>query len=138
MTFDPPHDDAEYVEVPAPPGSFRDLADVHLVSTATLSGVAAARPDLDWDVRRFRPSVVVELGGGAAAFTEDSWCGDEVGVGGTRLRIDQDLKYREIGVLMGLSTETVKSHLFQARRHLKGELTDYFEPDLSALAEETR
>ena len=88
MTFDPPHDDAEYIEIPAPRGSFRDLAHLHLVSTATLDGVASARPDLDWDVRRFRPNVVVDLGGGAEPFAEDGWSGAEVGLGAVRAHVD--------------------------------------------------
>jgi len=43
------------------------------------------------------------------------------------LRIDQDLKYREIADLMHLSIETVKSHLHQARQRLKQGISDYFE-----------
>jgi uncharacterized protein YcbX len=89
MTFDPPHDDAEYVEIPAPPGSFRDLADLHLVSTATLEGAASAHPDLDWDVRRFRPNVVVDLDTGSEPFAEDAWTGREVALGAVRVRVDQ-------------------------------------------------
>jgi uncharacterized protein YcbX len=88
MTFDPPHDDAEYIEIPAPPGSFRDLAHLHLVSTATLDGVATARPDLDWDVRRFRPNVVVDLEAGAGAFAEDGWSGGDVALGAVRAHVD--------------------------------------------------
>lgn len=90
MTFDPPNDDAEYVDVPAPPGSFLDLADVHLLTTATLAGGRAAAPDLDWDVRRFRPNVVVELAGGAdpaAAFTEDGWAGQDVALGAAAVAV---------------------------------------------------
>ncbi len=46
------------------------------------------------------------------------------------LRVDQDLKYREIADLMQLSIETVKSHLHQARQRLKESLSEYFEdPD---------
>lgn len=52
------------------------------------------------------------------------------------LRVDQSLKYREIGSAMKLSVQTVKAHLFQARKRLKEELEDHFEPDLSALDEE--
>ena len=37
----------------------------------------------------------------------------------TELRIYQDLSYREIAVLMRRSIETVKVHLFQARKKLK-------------------
>jgi uncharacterized protein YcbX len=83
MTFDPPNDDAEYYEIPAPAGSFVDLAAVHLLSSATLAGGAQARGDLDWDVRRFRPNVVVE--GVDEPFGEDAWCGSVVTIGGARL-----------------------------------------------------
>lgn len=82
MTFDPPNDDAEYFTIPTPTGSFVDLAHVHLVTTATLEGCRAARPDLDWDVRRFRPNLVLDVDG--PTFLEDGWrertlrLGDEV------------------------------------------------------------
>ena len=42
------------------------------------------------------------------------------------LRIDRDLKYREIGELMGISIDTVKAHLFQARQLLREKLSNYF------------
>ncbi len=40
------------------------------------------------------------------------------------LRVDQDLKYREIGAVLQISVETVKAHLFQARQRLRAELGD--------------
>jgi RNA polymerase sigma-70 factor (ECF subfamily) len=43
-----------------------------------------------------------------------------------RLRVTQDLKYREIAEIMGVSIDTVKAHLFQARQILKRQLGDYF------------
>jgi RNA polymerase sigma-70 factor (ECF subfamily) len=42
------------------------------------------------------------------------------------LRVGQDMKYREIAVLMDVSIDTVKAHLFQARQLLKKKLGDYF------------
>lgn len=42
------------------------------------------------------------------------------------LRIYQDLTYEEIAFVLRLSVETVKAHLFQARRHLRTSLTCYF------------
>jgi len=42
----------------------------------------------------------------------------------TRLRIYQDLNYREIATTMRLSIETVKVHLFQARKKLRQSLQD--------------
>lgn len=42
------------------------------------------------------------------------------------LRVDGDLKYREIAEVMHVSIETVKAHLYQARQHLRDRLGDYF------------
>jgi DNA-directed RNA polymerase specialized sigma24 family protein len=42
------------------------------------------------------------------------------------LRVDRDLKYREITELLRVSIETVKAHLFKVRRLLKMKLTEYF------------
>jgi hypothetical protein len=79
MTFDPPNDDAELVDVPAPPGTFLDLAPVHLLTTATLAHCAGTRPDLDWDVRRFRPNLVIDVD--AEPFAEDTWSGRQLRLG---------------------------------------------------------
>ena len=87
MTFEPPNDEAEYFEIPSPPGSYLDLAAVHLLSTATLARAEAAYGELDWDVRRFRPNVVVE--GPDEPFAEDAWCGSELTIGGARLAVRQ-------------------------------------------------
>ena len=43
-----------------------------------------------------------------------------------RLRIYDDLSYREIADEMGISIETVKAHLFQARKRLQEILGDRF------------
>lgn len=43
------------------------------------------------------------------------------------LRVHQELKVREIGTLLKISEETVKAHLYQARRRLREALAD--EPD---------
>jgi DNA-directed RNA polymerase specialized sigma24 family protein len=42
------------------------------------------------------------------------------------LRLEQDLKYREIASVMQISIDTVKAHLFQARQLLKDKLSRYF------------
>lgn len=52
------------------------------------------------------------------------------------LRIDQELRYKEIAVLLRLSPETVKVHLFQARKRLQEELGPYFQDPLTVEPEE--
>lgn len=42
------------------------------------------------------------------------------------LRIDHDLKYREIAAVLQISIETVKAHLFQARQRLRSELGEEY------------
>lgn len=42
------------------------------------------------------------------------------------LRVERDLKYREIADEMDVSIETVKAHLYQARQHLRDRLANYF------------
>lgn len=79
MTFDPPDDGSEYYDIPMPEGSFVDLAPLHLLTTATLDGCAAARPDLNWDVRRFRPNLLVDVDGDM--FTESTWIGRQIRIG---------------------------------------------------------
>ena len=78
----------EYVDIPAPAGSFLDFAPVHLVTTATLAGCQAQRPDLDWDVRRFRPNLVIDVDG--PPFVENDW-------GGHRLRIGAEAELEIMG-----------------------------------------
>ena len=51
-------------------GPFVDLAPIHLLTTASLGA---------WDVRRFRPNVLVDAEGGS--FVEDGWVGSTVQVG---------------------------------------------------------
>jgi hypothetical protein len=86
MTFDPPNDDAEYYAIDAPPGSFLDLAAVHLVCRQTLDGCRQLRSDLDWDVRRFRPNILLDVPG-LEPFAEDDWAGSRIRVGGAVLEV---------------------------------------------------
>ena len=87
MTFDPPDDDAEYYAIEAPPGTFLDATAGHLVALTTLRHAAERRADLDWDVRRFRPNLVVD--GDLDAFAEDDWVGRTLRVGGAELAVRQ-------------------------------------------------
>jgi uncharacterized protein len=48
-------------------GSFVDESPLHLVTTADLAELAFERPELQWEVRRFRPNLLVEAPLGAFA-----------------------------------------------------------------------
>jgi len=87
MTFDPPDDTAEVYDIPAPVGSLHDLAPLHVLTTASLAAVDSARPDLDWDVRRYRPNVLLDVEG--ADFVEDTWVGSTIVVGDVHIAVQQ-------------------------------------------------
>ncbi|MBJ7464299.1 MAG: MOSC domain-containing protein [Mycolicibacterium sp.] len=68
-----------------PPGSFADLSPVHLMSTASLRQLAPG-PE-PYDVRRFRPNVLVDTGEGGPDFPESVWVGGELSIGTARLQV---------------------------------------------------
>lgn len=67
------------VEWTMPAGRFVDLMPVLLLTTASLRAAAALYPGGDWNVRRFRPNVLIEAEGDG--FPEDAWCGGAVRIG---------------------------------------------------------
>ncbi len=61
---------------------------VHLLTTATLDRLSQLYPDGRFDVRRFRPNVVVAPSNGEGGFPENEWVGRTVAIGEeVRLRI---------------------------------------------------
>jgi uncharacterized protein YcbX len=63
----------------APPGTFFDLAPLHLLTTSTLGKLSELHPDGAFDVRRYRPNVLVETAG--ASFLENDWINRRVDLG---------------------------------------------------------
>lgn len=70
-----------------PPGTFFDLATVHLLTTSTLNRLRELYPGGRFEVRRFRPNVVVTTSE-ESGFVEESWVGRTLSLGdGVHLRI---------------------------------------------------
>src|SRR4029077_12476277 len=71
-----------------PPGTFFDLATVHLLTTATLDRLRELYPPGRFEVRRFRPNVVVTGTSPEPGFIEQDWVGRTLALGNeVRLRI---------------------------------------------------
>ena len=68
-----------------PPGTFVDLAPVHLMSSTSLASLSATAEA--YDVRRFRPNALVDVGQSDAEFPETAWAGGEVEIGSVILRV---------------------------------------------------
>jgi len=71
-----------------PEGTFFDCAVVHLLTTATLDRLRALYPDGRFEVRRFRPNIVVETANDDKDFVENAWIGQVLAIGDSvRLRV---------------------------------------------------
>lgn len=64
----------------APPGTFFDYAPIHLLTTATLAQLRAVVPTGDFDLRRFRPNLVIDLPN-TTGFAENDWVGRTLRIG---------------------------------------------------------
>lgn len=72
-------------EFTMPAGRFVDQLPLLLVTADSLRAGRALHEGA-WDVRRFRPNVLLE--GGGDGWTEDGWVGRDVAVGAVRLRVE--------------------------------------------------
>jgi uncharacterized protein len=64
-----------------PPGTFFDIAVVHVLTIATLDRLRELYPEGRFEVRRFRPNIVVSTGPEEKGFVENEWIGHTVTVG---------------------------------------------------------
>jgi uncharacterized protein YcbX len=68
-----------------PPGTFVDLSPVHMLSTASLASLATGSEP--YDVRRFRPNVLIDVEQPEGEFPEAAWVGADVALGDVMLRV---------------------------------------------------
>ncbi|MDQ1473543.1 MAG: uncharacterized protein QOJ99_5023 [Bryobacterales bacterium] len=66
-----------------PQGTFFDCAVVHLLTTATLDRLRVLYPLGRFEVRRFRPNIVVATAGDEKSFVENEWIGQILAIGDT-------------------------------------------------------
>ena len=69
---------AEAADFVAAPGSFFLVTPVHLLTTATLAHLATLNPHADWDVRRFRPNIVIDTPPDLGGLIEQDWLGRQL------------------------------------------------------------
>jgi uncharacterized protein len=70
-----------------PEGTFFDCAMVHLLTTATLERLRELYPQGRFEVRRFRPNIVVQLASAEKSFAENAWVGHTLAIG-TAVRLN--------------------------------------------------
>jgi uncharacterized protein len=72
-------DTSAAIEWTMPAGRFVDALALLILTTASLRTTAAFHPDGDWDVRRFRPNLLIDVEGDG--WVEDGWCGRALRIG---------------------------------------------------------
>jgi len=76
----------ELFEFAAPRGTYFDVFPFHLVTTASLATLAGRTSTSRFDVRRFRPNVLVETASGTTGLVEAGWGGGRrIRIGGVEL-----------------------------------------------------
>ncbi len=76
---------SELFEYTSPLGTYFDVFPIHLLTTASLSTLATKNPQARFDIRRFRPNLVIE--GSAGSGGETDWCGKSLRVGDALLQV---------------------------------------------------
>lgn len=72
-------DTSQAIEWTMPDGRYVDAAPILMLTTASLRTAAAYHRDGAWDVRRFRPNVLIGIDGDG--WVEDSWVGHQIQIG---------------------------------------------------------
>ena len=87
MSFNVDDESIDEFSWPSAPGSFRDLAAMHVLTTAALAAATEANPAGNWSMHRFRPTVFVESAAGETGFVENAWTGKGLQIGDVVLDI---------------------------------------------------
>lgn len=76
----------ELFEFESPPGTYFDAAPLLLMTTQSLTHLSTQASDHNFDVRRFRPNVLIDTNSDAA-FPERDWIGKTLRIGDARLEV---------------------------------------------------
>jgi uncharacterized protein YcbX len=72
-----------------PPGTFFDLAVLHVLTTSTLDRLRELNPHSRFEPRRFRPNLIIDTGG-QKGFVENEWVGKTIAIGSeVRIHVDR-------------------------------------------------
>jgi uncharacterized protein len=79
---------AELFEFTSPPGTYFDAFPLHLLTTASLSTMASLNPTASWDVRRFRPNILIKTDASMRGLAEAEWHGRILHIGEVAVRCE--------------------------------------------------
>ena len=78
----------ELLEFESPPGTYFDAFPISIISQQSLNTMDQLEGESRFDVRRFRPNLLVDVPGSDHPFPEQAWVGKTLAIGSVTLRID--------------------------------------------------
>jgi uncharacterized protein len=64
-----------------PPRTFFDISVIHILTSSTIHRLRELYPEGRFEVRRFRPNIVIDSASGEKDFIENSWIGKKLAIG---------------------------------------------------------
>jgi uncharacterized protein YcbX len=89
---------SELFEFTSPPGTYFDAFPLHLLTTASLRTMASLNPTASWDVRRFRPNILIATDASTEGLAEAEWHGRTLRLG--ELVVECELPTARCGMTM--------------------------------------
>lgn len=71
----------DFVDYVTQLGSFFLVSPFHIVTTSSIEFLKTLTPDADWDMRRFRPNIVIEPVEGYSGLVEQAWVNQSISIG---------------------------------------------------------
>ena len=78
----------ELLEFESPPGTYFDAFPISIISQQSLNTMNQLEGESRFDVRRFRPNLLVHVPGSDHPFPEQAWVGKTLAIGSVTLKID--------------------------------------------------
>lgn len=78
----------ELLEFESPPGTYFDAFPMSIISQQSLNTMNQLGDESQFDVRRFRPNLLVDIPDTNHTFPEQAWVGKTFSVGSVKLRVD--------------------------------------------------
>ena len=78
----------ELLEFESPPGTYFDAFPISIISQQSLNTMDQLEGESRFDVRRFRPNLLVDVPGSDLSFPEQAWVGKTLAIGSVTLKID--------------------------------------------------